>query len=385
MNSITRFLRRPLTAALIGAAGLAMSANAQDCKLSVHASPQVLTTGQSSRVDVHAHFSPTFYAFAAADFDVFGTLPGWPFVSAGFVFGSDVLGISVDQPHAPHLGIFADPSNPIRIWSGLFTPASYEPAFVEIEADPSAFSVYPSRLTSSSVECDAEEGREWIFVNPIRSGEFAVAPGKGTSVEDAAADGFVVTGDDEAILIGLLCPAIQKVRETTVNVAFDDRPDSLTAEVQVVGDQGIETPSLAFVASPNADRYQVHANYPLGVQLQIMFMLDGQVVAEYTSENGETPFSVERVPDAFATSVERPAPGLSRGAPGQASFMAFDCRFNGGVYVAMGDGSVRFLSDSVRFVAQNIMTWDNLKQTKFGAHAYKATGVRSMRIRPIVE
>ena len=86
-----------LAAGMVPAAGLA-----QDCKLSVQATPQVLYTGQKARVNVLAHFPapPTPnapYAFASAAFDVLATDPQWSFVSDGAILGSDVLGIEVGQ------------------------------------------------------------------------------------------------------------------------------------------------------------------------------------------------------------------------------------------------------------------------------------------------
>src|SRR6185295_17771153 len=138
--------------------------------LSVQATPQVLYGGQSASVNVLAHFpappAPNgAYAFASALFDVHASDPGWTFATAGAIAGNDVLGIDVGQAHSPQTGIFADPSNPLRVWRGVFEPQSNAPALVEIAADPANFSVYPSRLTSSSAERDAEGGNDFVLVN----------------------------------------------------------------------------------------------------------------------------------------------------------------------------------------------------------------------------
>ena len=91
-------IRRSLMKCFVHAAGLAAAMNgavalAVDCKLSVQASPPVLTSGQTANVDVFAHFpSPPAlnapYAFASASFDVLASHPAWSLASAGAIVGT---------------------------------------------------------------------------------------------------------------------------------------------------------------------------------------------------------------------------------------------------------------------------------------------------------
>ncbi len=169
MQSSGRRLCSSAVLALGAVAGMAATSGqalAQDCKLSVHASPCVLYTGQSAAVDVLAHFPSSMYAFASAQFDVDATLPMWSFAASDVIAGPSVQGMSVSQSHAPQRGVYANPANLYRVWRGAFTPLTDEPALVEITADPSAISVYPSRLTSSSVPGVVTVGSDLVFVNP---------------------------------------------------------------------------------------------------------------------------------------------------------------------------------------------------------------------------
>ncbi len=228
-----------LAIALLAATNFALPVSAQDCKLTVQATPNVLKFGQTAKVDVRAHFPASAYAFASAAFDVLATDPLWTFATAGVIVGSDVLGIDVIQAHQPQLGIFADPSNPLRVWRGTFRPQSREPALVEIEVDPITFSVYPSQRTSSSAECDVEGGNDFIFVNPLRVGRWLAAPGAGTSIE--IADSSVVTGRVTGLIVDPRTVGIVPtwtgpvLLDSSTTIGFDREPSSFKANVQILG------------------------------------------------------------------------------------------------------------------------------------------------------
>lgn len=229
-------------------------------KLSVQASPQVLYSGQSSNVNVFAHLagSPAPYAFASSTFDIYASDSAWSFASDGAIVGNDVLGASASQAHMPRLGQLADSSNPFRVWHGVFTPQSKAPALIEIKADPTDFSVYPNMFTSSSAQCDAEGDSDFLFVNPVRVGQWLAAPGKYSAIrsaDDVIVDGRIITGWDRSAaslqIISLANPAIDPVSvgttwtgsvllDSSTTIGFDQPPTSFSATVQVM-----EPPSIA--------------------------------------------------------------------------------------------------------------------------------------------
>lgn len=234
----------PCLGSLAGVAAIAPAiASADDCKLSVHAQPQVIHAGQSSDVRVLAHF-PTppapagAYAFASSLFDVYASDPMWTFASAGAIVGNDVLGIDVGQAHLPHLGLPADPSNPMYVWHGVFEPQSDAPALVEIEVDPAEFSVYPSKLTSSAAECDAAGGSDFLFVNPRRVGRWLAAPGAGTEMQthdDVIVDGRIITGGDwRSPMIGIVPARAAAVFDSSTRVDLDVEPETFSATVELL-------------------------------------------------------------------------------------------------------------------------------------------------------
>ena len=209
---------------------------AVDGKLSVQAASPVLYSGQSTQVNVFAHFSgpPMPYAFASSTFDVFATDPGWNSASAGAIVGNDVLGITASQAHMPQLGTYANPSNPLRVWHGIFAPQSNAPALIEIEADPINFSVYPSKLTSSSAPCDVVGGSDYILANPLRIGRrWLAAPGESTSIQiqdDVIVDGRIITGENwDSVSVGLL--PIGSYGRGSYAIRLDDASAALTPDV----------------------------------------------------------------------------------------------------------------------------------------------------------
>lgn len=255
--------------AVLCAAGFAPGiALALEGKLTVQASPQVVYTGQSAQVNVFASFPPLpspdgAYAFASSTFDVNATDPGWTFATAGAIVGNDVLGASASQAHMPQLGLPADPTNPIRVWHGTFTPVSNIPAVIEIEADPIDFSVYPSKLTSSSAPANVVGSSDLLFVNPFRLGRWLAAPAFGTTIArenetivgQLASTGTAPTGNTPIKVY--LCPSgprparnsddapteevsfyynrIQPTPKSSTRVEFDQPPESFTATVQILG------------------------------------------------------------------------------------------------------------------------------------------------------
>ncbi len=334
-------------------AHLAPSSYANDCRISVAASPMVLREGQTARISAFAHFPATSYAFAAADFDILSTAPAWSSVSSGAIVGDDVLGISVGQNHNPFGGAPANPTNPLRIWSGQFTAVGAAPALVIIQSNPTDFWTYPSAQTASSAPCIAAPGAAVIFVNPLPLGPFAAAPAPGTSIE-VVGDSFVAQADpQQAILIGTLLPAIQKVR---TGIVPDGAPDHLTIGVHV----GVPSAPVSEIANPSPEpqplieehafnfiridqSYQPAVDAPGDVVVRYRLKLLDRVVDEFEVPQGEAPFIVHRLADAVSHELVPAATGGKRSSGGP-SYLLTVVDFPGGTIAKLGDGSVRFIT-----------------------------------------
>lgn len=403
MRSTARSVQRrawhlgPSVALALGAAaGLASTSGlalAQDCKLSVHASPSVLYTGQSAAVNVLAHLPSNIYAFASAQFDVHATLPMWSFASSGVIAGPSVQGMSVSQPHAPHRGVYANPANPYRVWRGVFTPLTNAPALVEIAADPSAISVYPSRLTSSSVPGVVAGGSDWVFVNPLRVGRWVAAPGRGTRagvVDDVIVDGRIITGENpaSAILIGLLLPAVQKVGESKVRVEFDGRPESFAATVNTRGEGrpgeqlALNYTRIDFQPAGDDGIYGIIADLggPEGSPVRFEAFLGGVRVAAGDLNANRATLWVDRVPDGIAASVK---PSRARLELQSTLVSSYSVSGHGPspTRVFLPNGRV-VMADTIEFKATRHTSANNLRQIGLAAHNFEATGVRSLTLMP---
>lgn len=234
---------------LLTVAGTAM---AQDPGLSMTLDRTVIASGESVHVEVAGRFPASAFAMAQAEFDVLASYDAWTAASTGAIAGFGVLNATFNQAHAPFAGVFADPTNPLPIWQGTYLPNVAGPAFVRLRAEPDYFAYYPSDLTSSTaVVDDALPGRQYLWVDPVQiPGVGQVAPGEGTGM-DALPDGTIVaTPDDEAVLIGLLLPAVQKVRAASSTAGFPVAPDvvrrTLLLPASANADKPTESLSLNF-------------------------------------------------------------------------------------------------------------------------------------------
>jgi hypothetical protein len=127
----------------------------------------IVNWGDYVTVSIFASFDESDYAFAGAEF---GIVAGDPFgrfydleeqlhgpgASAGIADGPMVTGIVTGQLHSPDDGFFADPGNPILVWTGKFTVVDdFSFRNIELETLTTMFDVY---LDSDGTRASALDG-----------------------------------------------------------------------------------------------------------------------------------------------------------------------------------------------------------------------------------
>lgn len=395
-------MNRRLAYGIVCGACLAGSfqSRAQDCGLLVRAHPKVLHHGERAAVDVLAYFdssapAPAHYALAAAAFDVFSSSPAWTFVTGGAIAGNDVLGIIASQPHAPQAGVFADPSNPIRIWNGMMTAVGYAAALVEVKAEPTVILVYPSKLTSSYVQCDPSGmagSSDLMMVNPIRAGEWRAAPGRGTSttVDDVIVDGRIITG--ESMSIGLMYTA-DDLKESNVRVQHFGRAATFTATVWAVNPEHstpISTISMNFTRLESDQgwyRIDARGSEGAGVGFSPFNAYIGGV--RVAGGNAGNDLLIGGLPDNI---VAKSGGGViemntNNTYTGTTMVLMFDRPLQ--VVYTGPDGRPRHITADrievatpISEASARVRGMNNLKQLSLGVHVFEATGVSRMRLKP---
>lgn len=138
--------------AVLGLCGLAMAtvtANTYEIRVSNVVSPGT----PSTTVEVYAVWdSDAYYAFNNATWNLTGdgtgafSGPASAFTDPGQVGGTptggDVLGITTGQLHMPMGGIFADTSNPIRIWSATWSTTDFTPRTVDLFTETDLYNLF---------------------------------------------------------------------------------------------------------------------------------------------------------------------------------------------------------------------------------------------------
>jgi hypothetical protein len=378
-------------AALVAAAGSVGTVNAQPCSLQVKASPQVILSGQSAKVDVFARFPATAFAFAAAQFDVEAEAPAWNFVTGGAIVGSGVFGIAANQSHMPQVGVIADPMNPYHAWTGRFVPASNAPALITIKANPTDFWYYPSALTSSPVQCAAGGGEARVLINPLRLGNHLAAAAAGDSLR-VTPNGFVASSPDSETLIGLLLPIVQKVRESETTLNFESRPTSFEATVEVNTSVPIDSYSLNFAkiefrSSPSLPlSYLMSVQIPdaIGVRLELIY--PNGSVESFPARDGQFPVRFMSIPTRLKAELIGDLEKDTRAGGGTIEIQSFSWGVSNptsstGMQVLMADGSVRTVrSAAVREAARRIPSGNNLKQIGLALHSFRKVGPGTLTI-----
>jgi len=329
-----------------------------ECRLALEIADHVLLPGQSTQVAVLGQFPADAFALAEATFDVTASTPKWISTDGGQVVEGDVVDIGVTQRYEPARGILADPADPLLLWSGTFTPETSEPRLIPVQAIPASMAFYPSNLTSSSVECEPAHARDFILVNPLDIRGALVAPGEGTSVDPTGPDSFVTESPEQAILIGMLIPAVQKVR-----IHPETRPTDLTIETEISeGRNRVPTSGLSFVSNAERTGFDLQPDWALADGYEYHVLYAGRTIRLRIAVANNRGLQLERLPNVFSSCVE-----LDRRT--KSGRVVSRLEFDKTTRIVTPDGRV-LRADAIEVHAiQN-----NLKQIGLGAHVFQAHG-----------
>lgn len=144
--------------------GLA-AAGAHAQRLNFDIANPTLNPGESTIITLTASFPSGDYAMAGVALDIVDNLGrggfsdlaliapmNGPGTSAGSLSASGIDGIIAGQLNFPTAGIFADPTNPIALWSMTFTAPTTPPflPMLDIETRTTRFDVYVDRDSARS-------------------------------------------------------------------------------------------------------------------------------------------------------------------------------------------------------------------------------------------
>lgn len=357
------------------------------CALSVSTADTILLPGESTSVEVWARFPSDAYAFASSAFDVAVGFPGWSYASDGAIAGNSVLGILAEQNYQPFVGVLADPANPLRLWTGEFTPDSYEPRLVTIEAIPNDFWYYPSELTSSDASCVVLPGKRSILINPIRVGEYAAAPGEGTelTVSGEGPIDLVAESRTPEVLISLISPAVMSARARTridagtpdglkLSTEFDDAGGGWSPTEITLNYEKIRSINLGYTTDirwPEATDIEYQLTGPGRVGQRTSFAAGGSSTIEFNrySDGEPAPFVLSDLPDTYQIELE------SNDEEGLTAVL-LTTTFDIPVQVTFDSGR----TTTVEKVKRRMSCSNNFKQIGLAVHSFGAVGTSKMTV-----
>ncbi|MEQ9097300.1 MAG: GC-type dockerin domain-anchored protein [Phycisphaerales bacterium] len=156
-------------------------------------------------VELWAHVPDDVHAFAGAHLDLLTSGVDWIDVGdcllglghIGDIVGDDVRDIEMGQIHFPPAMIYADTTNPIRVWCGEFEAQGGFP-YRSVLTSTDQFGYYVDESSSDTEDCSPMEALRTVFVGPIVIGDWIAATFDGT-IGVPSGDGLILEAEGTAV------------------------------------------------------------------------------------------------------------------------------------------------------------------------------------------